>query len=242
MVICDNAQAVALQCTNSPLVNIPNSIVSFTDNNFHDSFMLNDTQVATIESVNGATVKRIPTSLWYGAMTKASFIDQDGSEVNANVTINYDNIEFRSPDDGSKYRITSALIHHIDIYSVHANNLKVVIKNKATGQESTSLNLPYTVITPGVTAQWVLPDQKDIGEIHPGEIMNFTLPGPEGASGRVRGLSIIGDREVINVNGCGTGCSADIADGGLIEIMANAENGIPEGKYGLNVEATLLCD
>lgn len=130
------------------------------------------------------------------------------------------------------------------MYGVSASNPQFVIKNKSTGLLSVTqtFGVPHTVVSPGTAAQWVLPNQKELGEIRTGEVMTFTLPGPEGAAGQVRGLSITGDREIFRVNGCGTGCSAGISDGDQMTITTHAENGTPEGEYGLNVEATLLCD
>lgn len=243
VLMLSDAQAVTLQCTNSPMINVPAGTRAFVQSEISDSFMLNNTVSIVVESVNGSTVKNIPVSLWHAPLTNIWFVAEDGSEISVrDYQINADTLELRVPDDGLKYKVGHAWVSLSNMSSVSANNPRIVLRNKMTGQIVASANVNYTIVSPATAALWVLPAQKDIGEMHPGETMNLTLAGPGGAPGRVRGLSMIGDRELITVNGCGVGCSADIADGGLMKVMANAEKGMPEGEYGLNVEATLLCD
>jgi hypothetical protein len=206
-------------------------------------------QYVQLIAVNGNTEDIVPVGIWEGSDFNFRWaIYGSGSSISVTETIPSvsEREYYIRPADGGNWVLESASLTVTLNSIVNAEELYVKLIKENTGSFARIAIPGYTVI-PGVASQWDLPDYKDIGEITPGVPITDSLPAPTGTRGTLRALETLGGESIVSIRAasgleCSENCALTIWENVPVEIKVYAEPGIPEGEYGLKLEATLLCD
>ncbi|HEY1844320.1 MAG TPA: hypothetical protein VGH05_05610 [Buttiauxella sp.] len=201
-------------------------------------------------AVNGSNEDIVPVGVWEGTdfLFRWVRLYDAGNIVTETIPSEVSEDEYYiRPSVSANWIFQSASLTVTLNRIINAEKLYLKLKKDVTSS-SVKKDVPGYTVIPGVASQWDLPDYKDIGEITPGIPLTYSLPAPTGTNGSLRTLETLGGESIISIRSpaseleCSENCTLAIQENSPVEIKVYAEPGIPEGEYGLKLEATLLCD